>query len=400
MTSAPRSADLSPGETRRILVILCFLVALGPCTVDLYIPAFPLVQADLHTSAAAVQLTLTATTIGFALGQLAIGPWSDTIGRRYPLLLATALHVLGSLGAAAAPNVTTMLVFRLLQGAGVAGSGVVALAMVRDLFDGTAFVCMAARLAVVTGLAPVAAPFLGSQMLHYVTWRGLFVCIAAYGLAVLCVAGLLLGETRPPGVSPPGRYHRLLTDRGFVGVGLIGGLVVSNVFTYMSSSSFLFQTTYGLSADGYSLVFAINAIGFVVGAQSAARLVGQIPARRLLSILLPLLALGGYTLLLVSFTGEGVPAVAAVTAVFFALAGGVGPCSQVIGMAAHGDRAGSAAALLGAANFGLAGLTAPIAGSLGVGSIGPVGLVMGLTMTVAVGIYWTLVRRGNRTQPG
>ncbi|ABW09902.1 drug resistance transporter, Bcr/CflA subfamily [Parafrankia sp. EAN1pec] len=390
-------------SARRTLLVLGFLVALGPFTVDFYIPAFPLVQADFGTSAAAVQLTLTATTIGFALGQLAIGPWSDSIGRRRPLLVATALHVAGSLGVAAAPTVEVMLVFRLLQGAGAAGSGVVALAMVRDLFDGALFVRMAARLAVVTGLAPVVAPFAGSLMLSHMSWRGLFVCIALYGLAVLAVAAFLVRETAPlvrRAGAPLGRYRVLVTDRGFVGAALAGGLLVSSVFTYMSSSSFLFQETYGLSAQRYSLVFAANAVGFVIGAQTSARLVTRIGPRRLLRYVLPSLGFLGFTLLLAAFAGENVVVVTFVTALYFLLAGAVGPCLQVIGMAPHGERAGTAAALMGAANFGLAGATAPVAGLLGVGSIGPIGLVMGLTMTVAVVVFRVLARDRREARAG
>ncbi|XVV10124.1 multidrug effflux MFS transporter [Actinoplanes sp. CA-131856] len=382
-------------SSRRTLLVLGFLVALGPFTVDLYIPAFPLVQDDFGTSAAAVQFTLTATTIGFALGQLVIGPWSDGVGRRKPLLVATALHIIGSLGVAVAPTVEAMLVFRLLQGAGAAGSGVVALAMVRDLYEGGLFVRMAARLAVVTGLAPVVAPFLGSLMLQAMSWRGLFGCIALYGLLALAIGASGLPETAPPShrPDPPARRYRLLlTDRGFVGAALVGGLLVSSVFTYMSSSSFLFQNTYGLSAQSYSAVFAANAVGFVIGAQSTARLLGRIEPRRVLRYVLPMLAALGFALLLVAFAGENVAVVTIVTVAYFVLAGAVGPCLQVIGMAPHGERAGTAAALMGAANFGLAGATAPLAGALGVGSIGPIGLVMGLTMTIAVALFWTLVR--------
>ncbi len=133
---------------------LCLLVGLGPCTVDLYLSAFPSIQADFDTTAAAVQLTLTATTLGFALGQLIVGQLSDTFGRRRPLLLATALHVAASIGVAAAPEIGWLLIFRVLQGMGAAGSGVVAVAMVRDLFHGSTFVRVLSRLALIGGLAP------------------------------------------------------------------------------------------------------------------------------------------------------------------------------------------------------------------------------------------------------
>lgn len=153
-----------PGDslTRRqklvYIIILGALTALGPLTIDLYLPAFPILEQDLGVSAGAIQLTLTGTTLGFALGQLIVGPWSDKIGRRLPLLIATAVHVLACVGAALAPDIFALGTFRVLQGIGAAAGGVVAMAMVRDLFGGRPLVRMLSRLALVTALAPLLAP--------------------------------------------------------------------------------------------------------------------------------------------------------------------------------------------------------------------------------------------------
>jgi len=157
----PSSAH--PGEALTVkqrlvyIVALGALVALGPFTVDLYLPSFPAVAHDFSASDAAVQLTLTATSIGFAVGQLLVGPLSDKIGRRTPLLIATAVHVLASLGVAFAPSVEWLTVLRVLQGIGAAGGGVVAMATVRDLFGGLPLVRMLSRMALVSGLAPIPA---------------------------------------------------------------------------------------------------------------------------------------------------------------------------------------------------------------------------------------------------
>jgi DHA1 family bicyclomycin/chloramphenicol resistance-like MFS transporter len=118
-----------------------------------------------------VQLTLTATTIGFALGQLLIGPWSDKVGRRTPLLIATGIHVVASIAVAFAPNVEVLALLRVVQGIGAAGGGVVAMATVRDLFGGQPLVRMLSRLALVSGLAPILAPVIGSQLLRITDWR-------------------------------------------------------------------------------------------------------------------------------------------------------------------------------------------------------------------------------------
>ena len=125
---------------------------------DLYLPAFPALEASLGVSEAQVQLTLAGTTVGFALGQLVVGPFSDKFGRRLPLILATALHIAASVGAALSTDIATLGLFRVLMGIGAAGGGVVAMAMVRDLFSGYAMVRMFSRMALVNGLAPILAP--------------------------------------------------------------------------------------------------------------------------------------------------------------------------------------------------------------------------------------------------
>jgi DHA1 family bicyclomycin/chloramphenicol resistance-like MFS transporter len=136
ITVVHRGDSLSRRQRLVYVVLLGGLTALGPLTIDLYLPAFPILEKDLGVSAGAIQLTLTGTTIGFALGQLLVGPWSDKVGRRLPLILATVLHILACIGAALAPEIVSLGIFRVLQGAGAAAGGVVAMAMVRDLFGG------------------------------------------------------------------------------------------------------------------------------------------------------------------------------------------------------------------------------------------------------------------------
>jgi len=195
-TAAAHAGDaLSRRERLVYVIVLGALTALGPFTIDLYLPAFPVLQRELHVTPALVQLTLTATTIGFGVGQLLVGPWSDKVGRRVPLIVASSVHVVASLGAALAPDILWLGGFRVLQGMGAAAGGVVAMALVRDLFGGLPLVRMLSRLSLVSGLAPVVAPVIGSQLLRFVDWRGIFVFLTAYG------------ETRR-GTAPPGSATR------------------------------------------------------------------------------------------------------------------------------------------------------------------------------------------------
>src|SRR5918911_2399899 len=189
---------------RRLALTLGAFVAVGPLTIDMYLPALPTLRADLATTSAAVQLTLTGTLVGLAVGQLLIGPWSDALGRRRPLLAGVALHVLASLLVLVAPTVEVLAVLRVLQGIGTAAAGVVALAIVRDLFEGRPAATMLSRMFLVMGVAPVLAPTLGGELLRFTSWRGVFAALAGYGVLLLAIAGLALQETLPPERRRPG----------------------------------------------------------------------------------------------------------------------------------------------------------------------------------------------------
>lgn len=381
------------------IIVLGALTALGPFTIDLYLPAFPVLQSELDVSEAAVQLTLTGTTLGFALGQLIVGPWSDAVGRRLPLILATAVHVLTCIGAAFAPDIVWLGVFRVLMGAGAAAGGVVAMAMVRDLFGGRPLVKMLSRLALVSGLAPVLAPVIGSQLLLVMDWRGVFVFLAGYGLVVMIAVALLIVETRPRTArddrdrrSLAQRYGSVLGDRQFVGVAVIGGMTFAGLFTYLSSSSFLFQGLYGFDAQQYGLLFAVNSLGVVFGVQASSRLSRRVGPQWILAITTVSLFTSAGLIALFDVLGFGLWGTLVPLWLFIASCGFSFPCVQVLGLVNHGREAGTAASLLGAVNFGVAGLLSPISGIFGASSAVPMALVMMATASVSILALWLIVR--------
>jgi DHA1 family bicyclomycin/chloramphenicol resistance-like MFS transporter len=391
--------SLSRRQRAVYVIVLGTLTALGPFTIDLYLPAFPQIESDLDVSTAAIQLTLTATTIGFAFGQLLVGPWSDTVGRRLPLILATSLHVLASLGVALAPDIAWLLAFRVLQGFGAAAGAVVAMATVRDLFGGYPLVRMLSRLALVNGLAPIAAPVIGSQLLLIMPWRGLFIALAAYGVIVVIAASLFIVETLPPArrVDPghgtiAARYRVLFADRVFIGVAIIGGMTFSGLFAYLSASPFLFQDVYGLDPQAYGLVFAINSIGVVAGVQISARLAKRIPPQWILSVSTIVLLASAIAIVVLDLAGAGFLGTV-IPLWFFITACGFGfPMVQALALVNHGKEAGTAASLLGAMNFGLAGLISPIVGLFGIANAVPMGTVMAVTAMVSIASLWLIVR--------
>lgn len=399
---------LHPGDAiptaRRVvyIILLGALTALGPFTIDLYLPAFPVLEEDFQTSAAAIQLTLTGTMVGFALGQLIVGPLSDKVGRRIPLLSVTALHVLASVGAALAPTLELLSLARVFMGIGAAAGGVVAMAIVRDLFGGRRLVVMLSRLALVSGVAPVVAPLIGSGLLVVMDWRGIFVVLAAYGAVMLIASLLLVPETLPTARRHDSgsatvwqRYRSVLSDRIFIGVLVIGGMTFSGLFSYLSASSFLFQQTYGFDAQQYGVLFAVNSLGVVLGVQTASRLAARFGPQWVMAVSTAVLVVAGSAIVVTDQLGLGLWGTVIPLFFFMTACGFTMPCVQVLALDRHGRAAGTAASLIGAVNFGVAGLISPIAawiaGDAGITATS-MASVMVACAVVAVLALWLVVR--------
>ncbi|GIJ47976.1 Bcr/CflA family drug resistance efflux transporter [Virgisporangium aliadipatigenens] len=404
-TATDPARNISPGELLpigrrfRIVLVLGFLAALGPLTIDMYLPSLPTITADLHASAAAVQLTLTGTLAGLAFGQLLIGPLSDAVGRRLPLLAGIAVHVLASVLCVFAPNLTVLGTLRVLQGLGAAAAAVIAMAMVRDLFDGNAAARLFSRLVLVIGVAPILAPTVGGLVLGRTSWRGVFVVLAGAGVAIMVAAALVLPETLPraarrnEGVRGTARdYGRLFTDRVYVGLVLVAGLAMAALFAYVSGSSYVFQDEYGLSEQQFALVFAGGAVGLIGATQFNVRLLRRWTPQRILGR--SLLAGLGFGLVLLATAATGFGGLAGVLVPLWLVLTTVGlamPNAPALALSRHGEAAGTAAALLGAVQFGVGAAAAPVVGMLGVGALAMAVVVFG-GMLAATVVCFVVVR--------
>lgn len=371
--TAAHIATVPGPSTLRTILVLGALVALGPLTIDVYLPALPAITTDLGSTDAAVQFTLTGTLIGLAVGQLVIGPLSDSLGRRRPLIAGTVVHIAASLLCMIAPNVAVLGLMRALQGFGAAAAMVIAIAIVRDLFDGRAAATVMSRLVLVMGVAPIVAPSLGSLVLIHGSWRGVFAGLAVAGVALMLVAIFLLKETlpqerrRPPEFVPVLRtYGSLLRDRRFVVLVLVAGLGMSALFAYISGSSFVLQDGYGLGEQQFALVFGIGAVALISASQLNVLALQRFSPQRIVTVALVAMALSGASLIVTTTTGFG-GIVGFMVPVLFVLAsaGFVMPNSPALALSRHGEAAGTAAALLGAAQFGIGALIAPLVGVLG-----------------------------------
>lgn len=394
--------SIPPARRAVFIILLGALTALGPFTIDMYLPAFPVLQEDFRTTEAAIQLTLAGTMVGFAVGQLIVGPLSDQVGRRIPLLIVTALHVIASVLAAVAPTLLLLGGTRVLMGMGAAAGGVVAMAIVRDLFGGRRLVVVLSRLALITGVAPVVAPLIGSALMEVMPWRGLFFVLAAYGAVMLVCALFLIPETLPRArrqdrgaTTVLQRYRSVLSDRVFVGVLVIGGMAFSGLFSYLSASSFLFQGTYGFNAQLYGILFAVNSAGLVAGNQVAALLAARFGPQWVLAFSTSALILASTAIIVADQMHLGLWGTVIPLFVFMTSCGFTLPCVQVLALDRHGKAAGTAASLLGAANFGVAGLVSPLvgwlSGSSGITATSMAAVMAGCAVIGALAL-WFIVR--------
>ncbi|MGH3813291.1 MAG: multidrug effflux MFS transporter, partial [Pseudonocardiaceae bacterium] len=385
----------------QLVLVLGALIALGPLTVDTYLPALPAIAEDLDATDAGVQATLTGMLAGLAFGQLVIGPISDAAGRRKPLLIGVLVHAVTSLLCALAPDVVGLSTVRVLQGFAGAAITVSAMAIVRDLFSGLEAAKLLSRLMLVMGAAPVLAPSLGGLILEYTSWRGIFVVLAAMAVVLVAVAFVGLRETLPVHRRRSARpratlatYRSLLRDRTFVALVLIGGLMMSAMFSYVSGSPFVLQGIYGLSEQAYGVVFGCNAVGIIAFTQLNPVLLRWFRPSQVLTAAVLVATAGGVLLVTTTATGlGGLFGVLLPLALIIATCGLALPNTPALALSRHGEAAGSAAAVLGAVQFGVGAVTAPLVGVLGTETAVPMAVVILAGTGTAAVLLLTVVRR-------
>lgn len=383
----------------RILLILGALTAFAPLAIDFYLPAFPALAQAFATDVEHVQYSLAAYFIGLAIGQLLYGPLADRFGRRRPLLFGVALFTLATFVCMLAPSLDWLVAARFVQALGGCAGMVVSRAVVRDLCDPVASARVFSRLVLVMGLAPILAPAVGGLLLEHAGWQAIFASLGLFALLCLLLVLRHLPETRsaqlPP--APLGgalrQYRRLLADRAFVGHALTGGLAIAAMFAYIAGSPFVFIELYGVPAQQYGWLFGSNAAGFILLAQFNTRLLNRYgPAfwvpRGVAFYLLCALLLMGVAWLQPATLWPLLPPLFGCIATL----GVVMPNTSACAMAGQGAHAGSASALLGSLQFGIAALAASLVGVLHDGTARPMALVMLACAGGAMLVAWRTAR--------
>lgn len=339
----------------RMALILGLLAAVGPFAVDMYLPALPQVARELNTTETGAALTLTAYFVTFGIAQMIYGPMADAVGRKRPLVIGVVIFLVATVAAALAPSIGWLIAARAVQGLGSATLMVVPRAVIRDLATGPAAAKMMAAIMIVISISPMLAPLTGSLVMAWGGWREIFGVLAAAALLSLCLILFVLPETLPAENRRPVRLapmlsgaKRLLGDRRFMGLTMIGGFGMASFFVFLSTASFVYTRQYGLSPTGFSIAFAINAIGFFTASQFAGPMAARFGMERVIA--LAITGFAALTLLLTGVVWSGADALPVVVAGLFvanACLGLVIPTAMVMSLDPHPDIAGMASSLGG-----------------------------------------------------
>lgn len=354
----------------RTALVLGLLSAVGPFTIDMYLPAMPAIAADLGGTIAATQATLTGYFIAFGLAQLIYGPLADQIGRKPPIYIGMAVFILGSVGCALAPTIGWLTAFRVLQGFGAAAVMVIPRAIIRDMHTGVEATRLMALLMLVISVSPMLAPLAGAGMLELGDWRLIFWALCGAAVLSLVLTATAQPETLRPENRRPINIASLLQGAGvllrdpvFMGLTFVGGFGMASFFVFIASASFVYTGQFGLSPTGFGLAFAANALGFIGASQFAAPLGARFG---ILSVMrLAVIGFVVFTTLLLMLALAGMAGLAVIIVMLVlanACLGLVIPTTMVIALDGHGSIAGLASSLGGTLQMVAGGAMIALAG--------------------------------------
>ncbi|WP_105565186.1 multidrug effflux MFS transporter [Microbacterium halophytorum] len=386
--------------TTGLLGILALLSAVAPFATDLYLPTFPAIAAEFGADATGVQLTLTAFLIGVAAGQLMFGPLSDRFGRRPLLLIGAVVFVIASAATVFAPSLGVLIAARLLQGLSGAAGMVLGRAVIADLAVGPAAARAMSLMMIVGGVAPVVAPLVGGAIAESLGWRGVLAVVLGIAVVMLVAVSAGIRESLPRERRAElavlrratGSPLRAMLSREYIGYTLTFAFSFTAMMGYISASPFLYQSMMGLTELQYGLLFGANSLALMATSAVSSKLVGRVPARRLVAIGLIAMAVGVAALLLLALAGAAAWTLAVAVFVVVASLGFVFGNATALALGAVPDAAGSASAVLGALQFGLAAVVSPLVSIGGETTAVPLAIVMAVAAAISVAAFLTTRR--------
>jgi DHA1 family bicyclomycin/chloramphenicol resistance-like MFS transporter len=391
---------LRPG-TFGLTLLLSFLTALGPLSMDMYLPSLPDIGRVLQVPTLQVQLTISSYLFGFAVGQILYGPVSDRLGRRPVLLAALVVYVLATVGCAIARSIDALIGLRFLQALGGAGAIVLARAVVRDLYSGPRAGRELSLMGAITGVAPIFAPVIGGGLQTFFGWRATFFLLVIIALVVGATAARLLPETlREPAKTPFSvramgmMYRSVVVHRGFLAYLAILTAAFVGPFAWISGAPVVMQTaTYGLTPFVFGVSFALGSAGYVIGTFFAARIVMRLGLDRLIGIGTAAMACGG--LAMATVVALALPHVLWFVSAMTLYLAGLGfalPSTMAGALTPFHDRAGTASSVMGFAQQTGAAITAAAVGAYLGHSAWPVASVVAAMGCLSF-VIWLLTRR-------
>jgi DHA1 family bicyclomycin/chloramphenicol resistance-like MFS transporter len=348
-----------------LILLLGSLSAVGPLSTDMYLPAFPTLDATLGGGTGSAQITLAAWFAGLAVGQFTQGPFSDRFGRRVPLLAGMSVYTIASIGCALSHDIASFTVWRLLAAFGGSAGMVIPRAVVRDVATGPQGARIMSQLVLVLGVAPILAPTLGGLVLSVASWRWIFWIATIYGIVSLALVAWKLPDTLPeqnrlrlPPFQVLERYLTILKDRSFLSNTIVCGFASFVVFGYLSGAPIAFERILHFSPTEFGILFGVNAFFYILCTQINAHVVHRLGMERLLRFGIGLLAFAAILFLILVLTGiagSGRPAIYVSLPIMALLSslGFISPNATVFALGSHARHAGSASALLGTLQFGL-----------------------------------------------
>lgn len=402
MNSLQQTEVKKPTAKVWMVLILGSLTAFGPLSLDMYLPALPIVADDLHTTASLAQLSLTFCLLGLALGQLFFGPLSDIRGRRKPLVLTLILYSIASVLSAFSPNIWILVALRFMQGLTGAAGIVIARATARDLYSGKDLTKFISLLALVNGAAPILAPISGGVILQFASWKTVFIILGIIGLLMFLLVFFFLPETLPVERRVQGgmlatlkTFRNLVQDRMFMGFALSQAFIMTSMFAYIAGSPFVLQNLYEVTPQQFSLIFAFNGLGIILAAQITGRLASTISELKLLLSGISIAALGSVLLLIVTFLHLPLVAMAAALFLIVSSVGIVSTTAFSLAMQSQGKSAGSASALLGLLPFIGGAIVSPLVGIAGEQSAVPMAIIIAFFNIGALLLYGILLHKSS-----
>lgn len=376
-----------------IILLLAFLAAIGPLSIDTYLPSLPAIAADFSTSSAAAQQSVTAFFIGIAAGQLIAGPFSDRFGRRPILLIGFGLFFLACIACALAPNIETLIYARLLQGLAAAVSPAAGRAIVRDIWEGNEAARAMSFITMAMVVAPLLAPMIGGVIITYWEWRTIFWLLLIFAASALALVLIRLPETNGPekrsGIRLPDyfrAYGVVLSQQQSWAYLLCGGFSLATMFAYITGSPFVYIEIFNVPEAYFGFFFGINVVGLFLGNLINARLVTRVGYLPMLIAGVSTTLIGALLLLFTSyFAIGGIVAVAAGLFIAIAPASMVGANSTVGLMNKFPRNAGAAMGLFGVAQFGLGAAASFMVGVFYTGT--PVAMALAMTLTATCSFF-------------